>query len=176
MTVSWDYWVEEPIGLGTQILPRKEAIYTFCIEGLIPMLQDAGYTLRYSPVEASRHLLRLLFHVSRKQKVMPKSTQEDYPIEQYHHFCFCLDTMDWIAFWETWSSLQDFHDDGYAYRMRFQLPEFVWSWLNLESSPSAVQLADDLEEEDYAEDVSKGKEDPYLQDTSKRDYQDRHWH
>jgi hypothetical protein len=34
---------------------------------------------------------------------------------------------------------------------------------------------EDIEKDEYLEDGAKGKEDPYLQETSRRDYQDRHW-
>jgi len=34
---------------------------------------------------------------------------------------------------------------------------------------------DDIEEQEWRKE-SKGKDDPYLHDTSKVNYEDRHWH
>jgi hypothetical protein len=59
--------------------------------------------------------------------------------------------------------------------LRSLLFEFLWSWLDFETSPAIQDLLQELEDTEYFDEGSKGKDDPYLQESSKRDYHDRHW-
>lgn len=180
MTSYWYTWIQEPIWLEDSpysAVPRHKAIETFCSKGLLPMIHNEGYRLRLSQQELQRLLLRCLYALYQGKHVLPKNLQKGFSHEQdhYFHFMFKLDTQMWLQFWETWGSLQDFEEHAYAYNFRFQLPELLWSWIDLDQSPAAIHLEEELQEEDWQAEVAKGKEDPYLQDTSKRDYQDRHW-
>lgn len=181
MEDSWPYWINEPIYIsenGIAYGKRKNVIAEMCVKGLIPFVKQGGYCFRYSETELVKQILVLLFTLHRGKQVCPKVLQIDIPYEQeqYYRFHHNLDTMDWLQFWETWGGIQDFEEGSFAYKFRFQLPEFVWSWLQFDRSPAVMKLEKEIEEDDYLDELSKGKDDPYLQDTLKRDYQDRHWH
>lgn len=179
MSSTWDYWINEPIYFDqgvSNILKRKHAMYFFCRDGLVPLLSNAGYTFFESDTKLTKQLLRLCFELSRGSKVIPTYQTWPYYIEQYDLYCHTFDTECWSIFWKKWGVLQDFEEGAYGHSLQFILPEFVWSWLNLDASPKAIRLEKELDEiEDY-EELSKGRDDPYLQETSTRDYQDRHWH
>jgi hypothetical protein len=178
MSSRWNYWINEPIFTDsgtTHITKRKHAMYWFCKEGLIPFLERAGYIFRYSPVELTNILLHLLFKMSEGKRVHSSCSPIDYYDDQYDLYNYTLDTHSWDAFWNKFEGLQDFQEDNFAFRIRYELREFVWSWLDIENSKTAQALHKELcEQEDY-EESSKGKDDIYLQENTKRDYQDRHW-
>ena len=176
MESTWNFWINEPIyesDRGLLFRKRKHVIADLCLKGLVPMMKEAGYRFRMANGDLVKQVLLLVFEVSRRKKVIPNRTDFEIPYarEQYAYFHHCIDTEVWLDFWDVWGGIQDFHESP----LRFQLPEFVWSWVDLEKSPTVIQFEKDLQEEDYHEEVSKGKDDPYLQDTLKRDFQDRHW-
>ena len=180
MEETWRYWINEPIyeyETGIQIGKRKHLLREFCLQGLLPLVKHAGYVFQCSDGKLVKQVLLLLFYKSRGKKVVPKPILSDspYEVEQYFHFHYNLDTRTWLDFWDTWGGIQDFQEGSFGYDLRFQMSEFVWSWLNLEMSPAAIDFEKEIEEDLYEEEMSKGKEDPYLQDTLRRDYQDRHW-
>ena len=175
---DWYYWINEPIFLNNgvyTIVKRKEGIRRFCLEGLIPFLQKYGYRIYYSDAAFVKHMLHLLFAIQNGKKVL--SFPVDYPHYTDHKSQFddLLDGYAWEEFWNHWGKLQDFQEDAYASRFRFQLPLFLWSWLDFDYSSTIQKLERELNQTED-EDFSKGRDDPYLQETSKRDYQDRHWH
>ena len=175
---TWEYWINEPIYVDkgiTNILKRKQAIYLFCKDGLIPFVKQEGFSLVYDTKELTVILLRLLYGLYKGYDVKPNRTEKDVPKEFYDEYCYRLDSQEWELFWSKWGDLQDFEDGRFAYSLRFTLSEFVWTWIHLENSSTTRELMRRIEEESYGEDGFKGKEDPYLQETSRRDYSDRHW-
>jgi hypothetical protein len=174
----WGYWLNESIFTDegvVNLLKRKHALYLFCYEGLIPFVESAGYKFRFAEGELYRVLLRLLYTMYQRKQVVPILNDCQYYQDQYDYFSYKLDTEMWQTFWKQWGSFQDFAVDGYAHKLHYDIAEFVWSWIDTESSPTALALYRELEEIDYYDEAAKGKDDPYLQETSKRDYQDRHW-
>lgn len=175
----WGYWINEPVYLDTGVFnveKRKHALTLFCKEGLLPFLKRAGYTLRLHEREVITNLLQMLYALHKGKRIEPVCLDVEYAKEQYDMYCYVLGYEEWEQLWKAWGSFQDFAEGGIGHSLRFTLPEFVWTWLNLETSPTAIQLYKEIEEEEYEDELAKGKDDPYLQDTSKRDYQDRHWH
>lgn len=178
MKTTWDYWINESIYIekrGTVTVKRKQAILSFCKEGLRPFLQKAGYRIYYKDTELTHIVLRLLYTVHQGKKVKPLNVLCDYSKEQYDLYTYKVDTQAWDSFWNRWGQLQDFEEDSYAFRLRNELPLYIWSWLDVDNSTTVIQLWKEIEEQEYHDEVSKGKDDPYLVDTIKRDYQDRHW-
>jgi hypothetical protein len=176
---EWAYWINEPVYLDDGVMniaKRKHAIAQFVQEGLLPFLHRAGYRVCLQEKELIVVLLRLLFALHKGKQIAPIEVEGDYMMEQYDLYCYVLDTETWMQFWKGWGTLQDFSEGRPGYKLQFTLADFVWSWLDFESSSRAFALYEELEEEQYQEEMAKGKEDPYLQDTSKRDFQDRHWH
>ena len=176
---EWSYWINEPVFLDkgvTNIVKRKEAIYHFVSEGLFPLLQKAGYALYYSKTETTSILLKLLFTIRQGKKVQPLARNDGISEEHLEYFEFVLGWEEWTDFWLIWGTLQDFDIGGCGHEFRMRLPLFLWSWLSLEISPAAIKLQEQLDEAETMEDFPKGKEDIYLQENSKRDYTDKHWH
>ncbi len=174
----WGYWLNEPIFLDRGVYnyaKRKHAVYRFCVEGLIPFVKSAGYELEFNEAEMCRTMLRLLFKLSQGKKVRPITVECDAQEEQLAHYYYRLDTDAWFSFWSKWGTIQDFDVDGYAHCLQYEMAEYIWSWLDFERSPAIQRVYQELDDEETYDEVSKGKDDPYLQETSKRDYQDRHW-
>jgi hypothetical protein len=174
----WSYWLNEPIYLDngvTNIVKRKDAVYLFCKEGLIPFIEQKGYRFYMDDTNLYYAMLRVLFALFRKKKVMGHKVEDDYADEQYDFFCYHFDSLEWEHFWDKWGGFQDFQEDAFGHSLRYTLSELLWSWIDLGSSPKAIRLRRELEQEEEYEEITKGKEDPYLVETSKRDYQDRHW-
>ncbi len=128
-----------------------------------------------SDAELVKTLLTLLYKLHEGKTVRPIETDILNEKEQYELYCYKLDTQTWMEFWETWG-FQDFQEGAYASNLRFLLSEFVWTWLDLDSSKAAIELDTELYILHMEEEGAKGRDDLYLQETSKRDYQDRHWH
>lgn len=177
--IEWAYWINEPVFLDDGVMnigKRKHAIAQFVHEGLLPFVHKAGYRLCLHEGELTVTLLRLLYALQNEKHVVPIQIEGDFLAEQYDLYCFTLDADMWMRFWKGWGTLQDFAEGSPGYKLQFSLSEFVWSWLDLETSEKALKLYEELEDDTYQDELAKGKEDPYLQDTSKRDFQDRHWH
>jgi hypothetical protein len=112
--------------------------------------------------------------------------QDPYPdiFEEYiNEYNDTMDTLELEPFWEKWGSIEDFCEDHYAYTLRYTLPTFLWAHIDLENSPATIKLEKQLDEmreiEEYEfgkRDIRGGREDPYLHDTSRINYEDRHWH
>lgn len=178
MTSLWNYWINEPVFLDkgvSNIEKRKVAIYLFCTEGLIPFLLEKGFQFRYSKEQLTHIVLTLLFQIQRGKKIKVTKMDENPPEEVYQMYCDIFDFERWETFWSKWGNLQDFEEGKPGFFLRYALSEFVWSWIDMDISPAVYKFIQELEDYDSSEDVPKGREDPYLQDTSKRDYQDRHW-
>lgn len=158
------------------IVKRKHALYLFCTEGLIPFVESAGYKVRVPEAQLYRIVLRLLYTLYQGKPVQPIHNDCQYYEDQYEHFHYTIDTDRWQTFWLSWGSLDDFAEGHYAHHLQYELPEFVWSWIHVDSSPSALQLYKEIQDVEYYEEITKGKDDPYLQETARREYQDRHWH
>jgi hypothetical protein len=157
-------------------MKRKHALLAFCQEGLIPFVESAGYKFRFAEGQLYRVFLRMMYSLYEGHKIKPMINDCQYYEDQYDFYSYKLDTETWQKFWATWGTLEDFTEDNYANCLQFELAEFVWSWIDVDVSPSALQLYKEIEEIEYQEEVTKGKDDPYLQETARREYQDRHWH
>ena len=174
----WGYWLNESIFTDNgvyNIMKRKHAMYAFCKEGLIPFVEKKGYKFRFFDEKVVRVLLLLLYKLYQGHTVTPLATACDNHQEQYALFLERFETDEMDQFWSTWGSIQDFDKDGYAHRLQYELIGFIWSWIDFDTSPAILRLYAELDESEMNEEISKGKDDPYLQETSKRDYQDRHW-
>jgi hypothetical protein len=174
----WEYWINEPVYLDGgvfNIVKRKQAIAIFVKEGLVPFIEKSGYYFEYSDVKLAHILLTVLYRLYEGKQILAHPRYDKYVDEQMFLYDHLFDTMAWDRFWSVWGSYQDFQEGRFGESLRYKLPGLVWSWIDLERSPRAIRLEKDLEEQENQEEFPKGKEDPYLQDTVKRDYQDRHW-
>lgn len=174
----WDYWINEPVFLDggvMNIVKRKQAISIFVKEGLLPLLESAGFRCVYTDVQLIHILLSILYRLYEGKDIIPYQRSEQNIQEHQWLYEHRLDSFAWNRFWKRWGSSQDFEEGRFGECLRFKLPTLVWSWIDLDQSPASIGLEKELEEQEYQDEHSKGKEDPYLQDHSRRDYQDRHW-
>lgn len=168
----WTYWCNEQISKDDgiyNICSRKTAIWDFCEQGLVPFLKQHGYPFAKNMPDLHLAVLRLLFAIYEGKHVEPVPSPFS-GTEHYDMYCFRVGSVEWQSFWTAWGQLDDFQ--GYATSFQYRLPEFVWSWLDIERSTTFKAIEDEIEEQ---EEEAKGKDDPYLAETSRRDYQDRHW-
>ncbi len=179
MDTIWLNWINEPIFVDkgtTNIQKRKHAYAFFCLEGLIPFLKSRDYFFEGSSMNLAAKLLRLVYHIYKGYRVEPISHEHDFEEDQFDLYCHTFDTVAWEHFWDTWEGFQDFEPGAFGHEFKTMLPTFVYSWLDLETSPPAYSLHQELVELMEEEQATKGRDDPYLQETHTRDYQDRHWH
>lgn len=179
MSLPWDYWINQPIYLDDgvyNILKRKEAIHIFCYEGLFPLIYKAGYSFRHDDKIIFHLLLTALYDIYLQNPLRIRCQRSDYLEEQYTEFEDILDTQVWMNFWKKWGRLEDFQEYRYGRKFFYTLPTLVWSWIDIDMSPRARRLQEDIEIMEAHEEATKGKDDPYLAETAKHDYQDRHWH
>ena len=181
MSTLWLSWIHEPIELSQAscfVRRRKDVIYSLCTDGILPMLTEAGYRLPFGATELTLRLLQSLFVLSKGNQIRayPRPEEEMNQEEQYIEYCSRLDTQTWLEFWDVWGASKDFQEDQKTSRLRFLLPDLLWSWMDVERSPSAIALETLIEEWDAQDEAAKGKDDPYLAETARRDYLDKHWH
>lgn len=180
MNKTWGYWLNEPIFTDkgtTNICKRKHALHTFCVDGVIPFIESKGYFLYKSDREIYKTLLHVLFTYYQGKRVLPHPIEYPHSEDHYITYIHIFDTDAWTSFWSRWSNLQDFEPDAYGEPFKYILPDLLWSWIDLDNSVPIQILEKELNEYDEQDDatINKGKEDTYLQEHSKRDYQDRHW-
>jgi len=168
--LKWEQFLLKNIsadGTISAIDQRQLVIRNFCTYGLYPFLRKKGYAWRFDANELTGKILRLLHFAYRGQKVYVEDANASFDPEHKLLYWHALDTDYWETFWDTWGSIEDFAEDGFAYQLRFSLPHYVWNWIDLDRSPRAIKLERDLHDPDgdmHAEGRHKEKDDPYLQD------------
>ncbi len=154
------------------IQPRKEVVYDFCHEGLVPFLGSKGYVLECNTQELTLRCLRLLWTLSRGKHIIPLPTNKEFHEEHEMIYHYHLDERAWENFWKSWDHLSDFQHP-YGERFKTLLPLLLWTWMNVPQCSVFQAIENSLYENEDGF-VSKYRDDPYLIDTSQVDYQDRH--
>ena len=180
----WERWVRQPIFLGksTETAPRYTTILNFVEKGVIPFVRKKGYLLREKGDVITKNLLRYMFSLYLEEKVIFQNPHPEAFLEDIQEFDDQFDSIAVEHFWETWGFIQDFHEGVYAEKIRYTLPAFLWTQIDLENSPRVIQLERlfheilEMENYEYFKQNPRAKDDPYLHDTSKVNYEDRHWH
>ena len=180
----WEKWTRQTIYADRgvyNIAPRHLVMKDFVLRGLIPFVRAKGYVFREKPALVYNSFLRLLFAYSLREKVIFKNNNKGYNREHFDEFEHRFDTMEMEPFWEQWGFIQDFEDGSYGEKVKYVLPYFIWASIQLENSSAYIQLEnlfDELNEIEASQRLkeTKAKDDPYLQDSSKVSYDDRHWH
>lgn len=154
------------------IQPRKEVLFDFCNEGLVPFLGSKGYVLECNVQELTARCLRLLWVLSRGKSIVPLPKNLEYNEEHEMMYNYHFDETAWETFWNTWNHLSDFQQK-YGERFKTLLPLLLWTWMNVPNCTMFEEIENSIYEDEDGF-VSKRKDDPYLVDTSQVDYQDRH--
>lgn len=180
----WNSWVSKPIFADSgvyNIAPRHLIIRNFVEKGLFPLARRKGYLFSNDVQRTTNSLLRYMFALWLGQTVIFKNPHKgilkDHELEFEHRF----DGMELEEFWEKWKHIEDFQEGGYASRLQYTLPAFLWASMNIEQSPITMKIEaiyDEIEEQEERDrkKEAKGKEDIYLQESSRSNYEDRHWH
>lgn len=182
---AWEKWVRTPIFATAGIYavgPRYAVLHEFVQRGLFPFVTGKGYVFAKDVKGITMSLLRYLFALWQGKHVKfydpHKGCQPEHGLEFEHRF----DTLVLDEFWDQWGGIQDFESDSYGYPLRYTLPFFVWANLDLNRSSiyaeveTALHDLEEYEESIYGKRNPRERDDPYLQDTSKVNYEDRHWH
>ena len=178
----WETWIRQNIYADDgvyNVAPRHEVMRHFIEKGVFPFVQKKGYRFRENPQKVTNSFLRYLFAVYLNEKIQFLNPHKDEDSSHFDEFDHVFDTMEMEPFWEKWGSIQDFAPDHYAEKVRSTIPYFIWASLNLTNSPAYIKLEKIMNEVDEFEITnrkeSKAKEDPYLQESSKYNYEDRHY-
>lgn len=180
----WDSWVRKPIFADDgvyNIAPRHVVMSDFIKYGVFPFMRKKGYRMRLDPAKVTASFLRYLFEVYLGSTIRMNDAYPNCLQDHRDEFDHRLDSLALEEFWEAWGSIEDFQEFHYAYNVRFSLTEFLWYWIDLYNSPITIKIETILDEVDNIEGVQRsreprGKEDPYLHDTNRPNYEDRHWH
>ncbi len=180
----WEQWVRKPIFADSgvyNIASRYSVIRDFVEKGLIPFARKKGYIFFDKPEKVTLSLLRYLFAVYTGETVAFRDPHKDIYKDHIYEFEHRFDSLEIEEFWEKWKEIQDFQEGSYGHILQFTLPQFLWASLNIEDSPITIEIEKildevcEMEEQEWRRE-SKGKDDPYLHDSSKVNYEDRHWH
>lgn len=181
----WLPWLNTPIYADRgvyAIAPRHLVIRNFVQRGLIPFVRRKGYVFAGDVSQLSMSLLRYLFALSVGDTVKFKNPHQTVYPDHFDEFEHRFDSMELEPFWDQWGCIEDFEEGRFGERLKVTLPYFIWASLNLKASPAYQKLEALFKELDESEMTpaerkeAKLKEDPYLQDSSKLNYEDRHWH
>lgn len=182
--VRWEEWVRKPIFANEGIYviaPRHQVIRDFVQRGLFPFVKAKGYVFAKDVTGVTNSLLRYLFALYEGEKVVFKNPHKDWMKDHFDEFEHRFDTLELEVFWERWGSIEDFQEQRFGETLRYTLPCFLWPSIDLKRSPifeeieNAIDEMIDWEQSQMKKDA-KGRDDPYLHDTSKVNYEDRHWH
>lgn len=181
--VEWNRFLKESVYCNEgvyHVQSRAKAIRTFVIGGLYPWIQKKGYVWSLSEDKITQGILHILFAMKRGLHVTIPNRQPKSQFEFYDQFLYICDTDNWDQLWKFWGRMEDFTESGYAYRFRFLLQNYVWNHIDIENSPVAKHIEEEIaareefEEQRKRGEISKGKDDPYLQDMLQNSVRDKH--
>jgi hypothetical protein len=132
--------IEYQYGCWYSNIPEKW-IEDFVEKGLIPFLNQHGYSVAYSLKEVVHYCKRWAFaHVqvtSNKTKMLEISflkTMNSGGAEEYDWFTYTIPSEEWFNLAEEWSELQFLDETDAGESQKLDLQEFAWHILYLEGS------------------------------------------
>jgi hypothetical protein len=181
----WETWTRKTIYADRgvyNIAPRHLVIRNFVQNGLIPFVRRKGYFFQGNVSSITNSLLRYLFALYVGDTVKFKTPHCNVYEEHFEEFEHRFDFTEMEPFWEQWECIEDFETGNFGEKAKYTLTYFIWASLDLRGSPAYKKLEAIFKEIEESEMTpaerkeAKGKEDPYLHDSSKINYEDRHWH
>jgi hypothetical protein len=152
-------WLSETIMCdGLDTILRRRAIWRFVTKGLEPFLTSLGYNLHLGSKDMSNGIATLLYYNRGQGLTGPYEfeKQHGYSDEYIQHYHHVVDQKAWDGLWEAWGFWDDVSlTSPYGWYRRLDVQEYVWSQINLRTSPqsrvveSYLQDPEDVEE-DYA--------------------------
>lgn len=162
---AWRRWLNVEVEWDSlEMVKRKVLIYDMVIEGLIPLLNEYGYTIGCSSNEVVRSVSKVLYHSCSYHR----NINDNYRQEDLDHYYYVLDDESWERFWSTWGRWCDVDNEKVKHRELIRI--CMWSLLDLEKSAQTrtvdeeLGLYDENEDETAVAKVKKVVSDPYLQD------------
>lgn len=180
----WEEFIRKPIfaNNGVYAVARRfNVILDFVEEGLFPFVKSRGYVFAQNAKGVTLSLLRYMFALYEGNKVNFKNPHVKWMKDHFDEFEHRFDSLELETLWDRWGFIEDFQEQQFGEPLHYTLPSFLWASIELENSPIFIEIEkrlDDIDDLEYAQGkkVTKGKDDPYLRDTSKINYEDRHWH
>lgn len=173
-----DDWLDSYVDwMDVGEIPRRVALSRFLKQGLLPWVHSRGYRIRVpfqllgSRIATGLWMNRGLSYLESNWAFGHENT--DYIQEERWHFNDQFDSEAWDDFWSGWGNWGDFSlttsrgDDR-----RIDLQEYIWTQIDLDSSPRTKELYDILginftamedEESTSAQKGGRG-EDTYLRE------------
>lgn len=171
---SWRRWLLEEIAVDQDLVPRHEAMESFCGDYLIPFVQQAGYTWACDTERLTERLLNLLFVMYQGKEVHYPNYHKNWNPVHFDDYTWVLNTEMWEHFWNEVPSIEDFREDKYAYDLRYQIYLFVWNYLSLENSHVVKIKQQELEDINREDGRPPGQDEPPNSESPWG--QDRHQH
>lgn len=161
---AWRRWLEVEVEWDNlEMVKRKELIYHFVVDGLIPFVSEHGYSFGCPLFEIVRAVSKVLYHSCSYHRTI----NENYRQEDLDHYYYILDDEKWDTLWSTWGRWSDINDEKVKLRELIRI--CAWSLIDLEKSAQTRTVDEQLglydeNEEEGTREKKKIVSDPYLQD------------
>lgn len=173
---KWEDWLEEKVESPYGDVPRRIIMHRFVTHGLLPFLHGNGYRIGCSIPEFQSRLATGLWknedvsHLASDWSTIPVNNL-DYLDEDLHHYHFTLDRDIWDAFWSNWMSWEDISESAWrGWDRRADIEAWVWSQIDLETSPQTKRLDEQLGINDMSSEEGdrrhRRNEDTYYRDAA----------
>jgi hypothetical protein len=162
-TRRWKNWLLEPVEWDeSEWIPRQACLEVFVKCGLAPFVTQNGYAFGCDQERIGECIARCIYY----RGIRHQPLNVNYSEEDYEYYYFRVDSDSWERFWSSWSLWSDLKDEHP--RIRELIRYCVWTLLDLDSSPAAIEYgpaSSDSEDEEGGGGSGK-RVDPYLQDAS----------
>ena len=153
------------------IVRRKEWITNFVKNGLYPWIKSKGYNWHVPESYIKNCIATGLYENKNKSYLSSNWNYSAYNTDANthykDHFYHVLNLNEWDKFWKIWGNMSDLSEDSHRGQdRRFDIQEFVWGQLDLESSFQTNiinELLEDLPDDDY-DDKKVNRVDIYIQE------------
>jgi hypothetical protein len=168
-------WQRQLAWVGDDKDERKYALFAF-YESLTAMLKKNGYVMdhRWNSSQANP-LINWIYRIAVEEEarrnhnaevaipeIIHRNTQEDYD-----YFCGMIDAELTCAFMDEWSDIEDLSPLSLVgYRIRYELQEFLYHFVDLERSKQGQLIARFWDDSDSDVDEKWSSRDVYLRDAS----------
>jgi hypothetical protein len=180
--MDWNEWLDERIDYGRGApQPRWRVIRFFVRQGLIPFVATHGYD--FAPTAA---VLEYRVACGLWENASKSHTESDWSSlgggyisekeEDEWHYHHILSSTEWEVFWDRWAIWRDVSDISFrGHDRRLDIQAFVWTQLNLETSPQTQVVRELCGEVESPPSTDRGrgwKEDVYLREAAESNQYD----
>lgn len=168
-------WQQQLVWVGDNKDGRKYALFAF-YESLTAMLKKNGYVMDHRWNSNQKNpLINWIYRIAIEEEarrnhnadvyvpdIIHRNTEEDY-----HYFFHIIDSELIESFMDEWSDVEDLSSMSLVgYRIRYELQDFLYRFIDLERSKHGKVIAKFWEDSDSDIDEKWNSRDLYLRDVS----------